>query len=244
MRKDFRGTLGVVVAGLILAGCGPDEISTTPEPPAPRFILAVHGNQQEVIASSVVQEPLMARVVDAAWQGVPNVAVRWVADPGARLLSYPDRHALYDPVMVTDRYGHVAVYVQAIREGSIKVVASVVAEHSTAEFEIIGITPNRRTIFFGPYLECSDQSMFWGAPPGNFEVFVGAPVIFVLEKTDWGATCSGRLVSVQVPEGGDAFASDTLFSGSSFRFTPNVPGTWVFRDVINGGEGRMTARVP
>lgn len=53
-----------------------------------------------------------------------------------------------------------------------------------------------------------------------------------------------RLLSVQVPDGGESFASDTLYAESQFRFTPNVQGTWVFTDIINGGEGRMTARIP
>ena len=243
MWKRLECALWLVIGVLAPAGCGQDPVNATPVPQAPRFILVAHGNEQEVTAHTVVREPLIARVVDADWKGVPNVEVRWTTDSGTRLLTYPDRHALNQSAMVTDRYGNVAVYVQTFREGPIKVVATAAVENSRAEFEVIGVTPNRRTIVFGPDLECEGQSAFLGTPTGNFEVFVGAAVTFTLAENPWGP-CAGRVVSIQFPEGGESFDSEVLFSGASFRFTPNVPGTWVFRDVINGGEGRMTAKVP
>ena len=55
-------------------------------------------------------------------------------------------------------------------------------------------------------------------------------------------SCSARVKTTFVPDGGEGFDTGILHSGEAFVFTPRVAGMWEFTDVINGGSGHLIVR--
>lgn len=98
------------------------------------------------------------------------------------------------------------------------------------------------TIRFGNLFDCGDPldpTRFWDGT-GSSEVYVrvGGKVEWVYQSYMHPA-CTARIVSTLVPPGGVPIDSGILKPGESFHFTPAVPGTWQFTDLISGGSGAL-----
>lgn len=131
---------GVVPAALligILAACGND--GTGPDPnPAPTSIAVSSGNNQTAPAGSTLPQPLVARVADAANQGLPGITVAWEVTAGGGTLS-----AL---TSVTDTGGLARVqYVLGANAGTNRVQATVQGSTLTTTFEATATAPGGGT---------------------------------------------------------------------------------------------------
>jgi hypothetical protein len=230
------------VAGI--SGCDLLQSPVLTPPRVPAQVIVADGKDQSVIVGAISFRPLIVRVATADGAAVPNVDVHWSVDPGGRLLTYPDRHAMQGSVTSTDKYGQAGVYLHALAVGIIRVSAATPGVDGAATFDIAATSQHDITVYVSSGL-CGWPSTFHnGRRLDSTHVNVGAIVTFEVTYDLNGDVCRTKLASIDVPEGGEAVATDTLRSGEQFRFSPQVQGTWLIRDVLNGGELRLTAKTP
>ena len=232
-----------VVAVLIpcITGCDHDA---SPEPIAPR-ITVFSGNNQDAPDGLRLDQPLAVRVTGVGGRPSPGVDVLWQVEHGSgEFRSYPDDQTLTSAKSVTDTNGVARVYFLPQVLGPSVVSASVSGLVPSPARFVATDKPNVE-IVFGPFFDCtpfSDTSSFSLAShspvliaPVNAKVGIGY-------ATWLASSCTARIRTRSVPEGGEPFDSDVLYPGQVFVFTPRVAGTWEFEDVINGGTGRLIVR--
>jgi hypothetical protein len=96
-------------------------------------------------------------------------------------------------------------------------------------------------IRFGPLFDCPEPSLFvvGNKPADNRIVSVGDKVEW--KYMEWvDPSCTARIRSSSAPAGAPTFDSGIMSPGNRFRFVFELPGTWEYTDVLNGGTGRIT----
>lgn len=238
--------------GLVgVLGCGTELPGEPPGPPAqpgaPVSVVAVSPRFQTGLAGGVLPEAFAVRVSDAAGQGLPGVAVHWIANSGPDVICAPDQRRCGTQRLTvttnTDGVAHVWYRPRLLGAGAVTALVPAVPQGQVSfDFETNGVL-----IRVAPrYDDCgtvqSPPSIL--GPDDRHEVTVPAGTFIELEYTDaelWDpATCVARLVSHIVPEGGLPFDTGDMVFTDRFRFTPNVVGTWMFREFYTGSFGVIT----
>jgi hypothetical protein len=248
-RSRFR--LAALLPSLALLACSGD--STAPPPPQaqPATIESVSGHDQEGKAGLSLSDPLVVRVTDAHGRGVEGVRVTWTVASGAGELwsEFHGETYLCDSIDgCTDERGYSYVRFRPTTTGTLTVTA-----------EVAGLTGSAVTfttdvpvavILFGEDLSGPLDHyplplvfMFPDRTSG-LTVPVGTPVEWI--NAGWGVAwwAPAELVSTSVPPGGEPFEADLSFNNGqpSLRFTPGVPGTWEFVELLSGATGTLTAQ--
>jgi hypothetical protein len=240
-------------APLSLAGCNGSE--PTPAARHPAQITIVAGDNQSAPLGTILPAPFAVRVTDDDGVPVPNIRVHWTLASGVgdflswrgnRLELLPESA----PFTLTGDDGVAEVSFRPLIAGTVVVSATIDEEQLSSPPFAVEVEPRiGAEISFGPLFDCyptpsSDTSRFEGPDRGSdVVVLVGETVQWVY--ADWlPAVCTSRIVSRSGPPDGRPIDSGILGPGSGFRFVPEVAGTWVFTDAINGGSGTLTARAP
>jgi hypothetical protein len=248
----YRQIAGLGLLGLL--GCGselPGEPPDLPDQPgAPVSMVAVSSPMQIGLAGDELSEPLVVRVSDAAGQGLPGVAVYWIAVGGPDVICTIDRKRCGTQRLTvttnTDGVAQVWYRPRLLGAGAVTALAPAVPQGQVSfDFETNGVL-----IRLAPrYGECGtvQSPLIVLGPDGSHEVTIPAGTRIEWEHVEvefWypesSETCLARITSHIVPEGGLPFESEDFTVGDRFRFTPNVAGTWMFREVYTGSFGTIT----
>lgn len=90
----------------------------------------------------------------------------------------------------------------------------------------------------GPY-QTSSNLYHGPTPAARLDVRVGGAVEWV--SRNQLPPFTSHIVSTSHPPGGTSFDSGLMEPGDTFRFTPNVEGTWAYVDQVSGMTGTFTA---
>jgi hypothetical protein len=231
----------VVVLILCITGCDRESF---PELIAAR-ITVFSGNNQDAPDGLRLGQPLAVRVTGVGGGPTPGVEVFWQVEQGSgQFRSYPDDQTLTPAKSVTDSNGVARVYFLPQVLGPSLISASAVELAPLSATFVATDKPNVE-IVFGPIFDCTPFN-----DPSSFSLTNHSPVLTApinakvgLSYATWlAASCTARIRTRSVPEGGEPFDSGVLSPGQIFVFTPRVAGTWEFEDVINGGTGRLVVR--
>ena len=238
---SFFRTAVVAVLILCITGCDREAF---PEPIAAR-ITVFSGNNQGAADGLRLGQPLAVRLTGVGGAPAPGLAVFWEVEQGSgQSRSYPDDQTLIPAKSVTDSNGVARVYFLPQVLGPSLISASAVELAPLSATFVATDKPNVE-IVFGPVFDCTPFN-----DPSNFLLANHSPVLTApvnakvgLSYATWlASSCTARLRTRSVPEGGEPFDSELLSPGQVFVFTPRVAGTWEFEDVINGGTGRLIVR--
>lgn len=225
-----------------MAACDRGPTDAEPEPIASQ-ITVFEGDNQIAAAGSWI--PLSVRVTDSGNRGVPNVTVYWQVTSGVgELASSLQPEPFIQSFTVTNADGVARVFVQLTVLGTSAVTASVAGlQGPPVTFTTTVTKPVDVVIHFGPMFDCepNDPSRFTVGDTAASVVTVplGSKVEWVY--TEWvHPSCQARITSSSVPRGGEPFDSGIMSPGQRFQFVPGVPGTWTYRDALNGGGGTLT----
>lgn len=246
----------VVGLGLLgILGCGQELPGEPPGPPdqpgAPASLVAVSSPFQIGLAGDELSEPLAVRVSDAAGQGVPGVAVYWIATGGPDLICSVDREQCGTQrlTVTTNAEGvaHVWYRPRLLGAGAVTALAPALPQGQVSfDFEAIGVLIRLAPRYAGCATWHSPLNIL--GPDGRHEVRIPAGTFIEWEHDGevWYPedTCVARISSYIVPEGGLPFESEDMEFGDRFRFTPNVAGTWIFRELFTGSFGTITVVAP
>lgn len=246
------------VAGLGLLGllgCGQELPGEPPGPPdqpgAPVAMVAVSSPFQIGLAGDELSEPLGVRVSDAAGQGLPGVAVYWIAVGGPDVICAVDRKRCGTQRLTvttnTDGVAHVWYRPRLLGAGAVTALAPAVPQGQVSfDFEAIGVLIRLAPRYAGCGTWHSPVNIL--GPDDSHEVTIPAGTFIEWEHDGelWYPedTCVARIISRVVPEGGLPFESGDMAFGDRFRFTPNVAGTWMFQELITGSFGTITVVAP
>lgn len=238
----------VAALGLLaVLGCGNELPGEPPSPPAqpgaPVSVVAASARFQTGLAGGVLPEAFAVRVSDAEGQGLPGVAVHWIATDGPDVICAPDqkRCARQRLAVMTNTEGVSHVWYRPHRLGAGTVTALVPAVpqgQMSFDFETNGVL-----IRLTPRSDACGALHILGPDDRNeVTIPVGTPVEWEhVEVTLWYPDiCVARIVSHIVPAGGLPFESQDMEFTDRFRFTPNVVGTWMFRESYTGSFGVIT----
>lgn len=204
------------------------------------------GDKQAGQTDSWLEHPLQVFVTDGSGRGVPNVWVHWQIPGGAGDVAREPGKPLAEPYTMTNSSGIAGAFIRFTAAGTVTVRASLrQAEAAPATFSAAIAQRTHVLIVFGPDHDCmpSDPSGFYvdGKAASAVSVQVGATV----EWRYWPGihpSCRARIVSHAEPPGGERFDSGELSPGQSFRWVPEVAGTWHYSDTISGGGSTLTVR--
>jgi hypothetical protein len=214
----------------------------------------VDGDNQSIPAGRVLTTAFAVRVATVADEPVPKVRVDWHLASGAgdflgRRGNRWEVLAAHERFTVTDRDGIARVSFLPSAAGTSTVTASLADQAITSPAFTVHVSPPITTVInFGPLFDCSgppsDTSMFEaGGNTGNIIVQVGQAIEWIYAPWLLPA-CTARIVSRSAPPGGKEIDSGRLGPSGRFHFVPDVAGTWVFTDTLNGGSGTLTAVFP
>lgn len=243
-------------AALLLAACVMDPEGPTglgirvPDPDG--NVPPPSGNGQEWLVNAVLPRPLVAFVFDErTFRGVPDVRVVWRVAAGAgEFASDRDGRPLPDRVATTDGTGRARIRFRPTAAGDVTVTAAVAGhEARVVTFTVTALRDGPVEIRVRPWADLFGCETWFQGPMPSGAVYLRArtPVEWTMPVDAWGSapdSCEARIVSAAMPPGGQPFDSGPLRPGGSFRFSPNVAGTWEFRDAIGGGGGRLTVLEP
>jgi hypothetical protein len=231
------------MAGVLAFSFVACDHSATSVAPGPRVAL-VSGNNQEVRDGSRFSEPMTVRVTRAGGLPAAAVEVSWRVELGSgEFHSFPEDQPVTVAVSVTDADGIARIYFfPTVLGQSVLTASAPTVTSSTATF-LVNDRP-RFEILFGPMFDCTpftDPSRFSLDNSPDMQAVVNAPVSLGY-YSGLDGTCTARVKTTSVPDGGESFDTGILHSGQTFVFTPHVAGTWEFTDLINGGTGLLIVR--
>lgn len=232
--------MGIACAfGLSTIACNHDAA----EEPAPARIVIVSGNNQEVRDGARL-EPMTVRVTRAGGAPSPNVEVHWTVAGGfGEFHSVPDDKIVAPAVSLTNGDGVASIYFLPSIIGGVMVTAA--AEEVThSSVNLFARNRPRFELVFGPTFDCTpfnDPSQFSLNRSAEMISEVNVPIVMSYASY-LDPSCTARVKTTVVPDGGQPFDSGIVRPGDPFLFTPRVAGTWVLTDVINGGGGKLIVR--
>ena len=186
-------------------------MATAIEPGPPSVISAVSGDDQTARVSQSLPQPLVVKVSDTSGIGVPGVTVTWSVTAGGGTLSATST--------TTDGAGKTSVTLTlGPNAGTNTVTASVTGlQGSPVSFTATGTLPVLVTIEM--------LNVAFVAPGGG-----DAVTILLGDTIQWvnRDAVQHTATSNSQPRAGAAFDSSFLNQGQTFRFVPNVRGTWVY----------------
>lgn len=189
---------------------------------APAVIALVSGSGQVRRSGEHLEDPLVVRVTDAQGNGVGKVPVAWSVTSGDGDFAAPGGWTVRT-MTTTAADGRAQVFFRPTALGMTTVAASVEG------LEIPPVTFTASSTFLRIY------AGYWygiGFGPPDVTVPVGTTI-------EWLNPYDGRphtITSSSVPAGEASFASGTLDLHDSFRFIPEVAGTWEYFCEIHGAE--------
>lgn len=227
-RSVLRGMMGILLVAVL--GCRED-------PMFPRVLtLYVHsGDEQVGKAGGDLEELLVVSVTDEDGVGVSHVTIDWSVTSGkgvfwsweewefeevGTLSTRTSRSGLANATFIPLALGQTTVTARATSLSGVDVGS-------------VTFTVTAHTLLI-PVGDHVDWALFWPHGPREVEVPVGTPV-------EWRSDGRAAIASTSTPEGGASFDSGTLQPGESFRFVPDMPGTWAYRDQITGNTATLTA---
>lgn len=199
--------------GLWSLGCGGDGPPTTvTEPPVTWTITRVSGDDQDGRAGSLLEQPLVVRLVDPAGDRLGNLSVTWAVTSGTGRFMDSNKPEAETVTTITNRRGLTGVEFRPTALGPIEVTASSAnGDSATFVTEVNTLVMHWYGEFFGP----------------NGARDVEIPLGVAVEWERWGASMPMQIRATEVPPGGESF--DTVDAdGGLFRFVPGVTGTWKY----------------
>ena len=184
----------------IAAACG--DGGTNPNPnPAPFSIAVASGNNQTATAGSVLPQPLVVRVADAADQDLPDITVAWEVTAGGGTLS--------TQTSVTDTAGHAqVVYLLGAAAGNNGVRATVQGTTLTVPFSATATAP--------PSGGTPSELLLVSGNNQSAGVNTALPQPFVVRVVDAGGQpLAGITVTWTVTAGGGTLTQATVTSDAS-----------------------------
>ena len=238
---------GRVIGVVLLLATGPTACgsdSAAPIPVGPPAYIGLDGENNQVVRRNEISLPFRVRVVDDAKRGVPDVRIRWSRTSIEGTFLGVDDQPVPDDVTVTDRTGiSQAVFRIGENVGTGQVQATAEGLTTSVTFLVTVVHEHDVFVTFGPLFDCNEPFFFYGSNGSNrVEVQLGGTVHFKYADASLHHSCRAIIASFSEPPGGNSFTSDSLTPTDTFRFKPNVAGTWELTELINGGRGTLTAR--
>jgi len=198
-------------------------------------ISVVSGADQEGVAGKLLDHELAVRVADPRGRGLGHQLVTWRVTSGAAEL-WPATGQTS-----TDSDGRTSLSIRPLIVGTIRVAAELAEGNQTpATFQATSrCWAESVTIVFWRERGGMDDAFYLGTVAGPIRVLAGTTV--VLLNTNTVSDFKARFTSTAIPPGGTAFDSGLLDYGESYRFVPNVEGTWNFKDQVSGVPGTLIA---
>jgi hypothetical protein len=202
---------------------------------------------QTGVAGGVLSEAFAVRVSDAAGRGLPGVAVYWIAVGGPDVICSVDQKRCGTQRLTvttnTDGVAHVWYRPRLLGTGAVTALAPAVPQGQVSfDFETNGVLIRLAPRYEGCGTVQSPLNFL--GPDDSHEVTIPAGTFIELEFTDielwYPEICVARIVSHIVPEGGLSVDSGDMAFGDRFRFTPDVAGSWMFRELYTSGFGIIT----
>jgi len=212
--------------------------------PVPPLVAVVSGNNQEVHDGFRLSSPLAVRITGAGGSPASGIEVAWRVTFGSgEFHSFPNDQPVSAAVAITDADGVARIYFLPTVLGQSVITATAEAVTS-APATFIATDRPRFEISFGPIFDCTpfnDPSLFSLNNSATMVSQVNVPVS--IGYYSWlDNSCTARVKTTAVPDGGEPFDTGILHPGETFLFTPRVAGSWEFTDVINGGTGLLIVR--
>jgi len=201
-------TVAASVTGL--TGSPVSFSSSGTAPPTPTTIALVSGDNQNGKTLESLSSPFVVRVTDDQANGMPGVTVTWAVMAGDGSLSSSSSE--------TNSQGQASVtFTPGASLGQNMVTASVSGLSGSP------ITFTARTTV----LVIEMQNIAFEYPDGGINAGVTVAVGDTIEWVNRDAVQHTATSNV-VPAGGTAFDSGLMGNGETFRFVPDVAGTWEY----------------
>lgn len=244
MSRRFENRLWrAALACVWISSASACDRDTALAPIAPR-VAVVSGNNQEVRDGARLSDPLAVRITGAGGSPASGIEVVWRVTLGSgEFRSFPDDQPVSAAVAVTDAEGVARMYFLPTVVGQSVITATPQAVTSSAATFFANDRP-RFEISFGPLFDCTpfnDPSAFSLNNSATMVSQVNVPVS-IGYYSGLANSCTARVKTTVVPDGGEPFDTGILHPGETFVFTPRVAGSWEFTDVINGGTGLLIVR--
>ncbi|HEX9166090.1 MAG TPA: hypothetical protein VF862_09275 [Gemmatimonadales bacterium] len=243
--------LVLLILPAALAACASEQGDpTAPDRPTPGQPTAVRlrlDPASPLVPEGIAGVPfpsLRVRVTDREGRGAPAV-VSWETTAGpVRVCAGPSDGCVAGGERLTkasDATGISQVWFHATAPGSFTVTASAPGLAGSP----VTFAPRAVGFLIGaaPIFDCTgtDDPVAFFAADGTRNAVVPVGTTVEWRYAEWlHPSCRLRIVSTEAP-GGVGFDSGDLGPGEPFRFVPDRPGLWRYRDSHSGGEATLQA---
>jgi hypothetical protein len=227
-RSAYRAVVGIWLVAVL--GCGDDPFY----PRSPTLSIR-SGDQQVGKAGADLAEALVVSVTDQDGKGVSHATVDWSVTSGRGVFWSWEEWEIEQVGSLSSRTGNSGLTSASFVPLALgrTIVTARATSFSGVDVGSVTFTVTTDTLLI-PVGDRVDWKLSWPDGPREVEVPVGTPV-------EWISEGRSSIASTATPAGGASFDSGTLEEGESFRFVPEVPGTWAYRDQITGNSATLTA---